>query len=132
MQSVPLKYDLEGLLSTVFDERIDAVEEQARLLQAFTGPLDGRILELQTLASLASALSGFLNDLGSELSLAVWLPIEERTLGVVSLALTASRQVIAKARAGGAKPSTLTKVLAAAESIRVLRENVILAALRAG
>lgn len=131
MQNTALQYNPEDLLILVIQERLDAVEEQARRLQAHTGSLSRAVLELQTLASLSSALSGFLGEIASELDLSAWVPLEERTRDVVTEALSATRQVIGKARSRGARPSTLANVLAAAEAVRVLREDVILAALRA-
>ncbi len=131
MSTPALKYSPEDLLVAVIQERLDAVEDQATALLQHRGALSRQLLELQTLGSLASALSGFLVEVdGSALSMHSWAALMGRSSRVSDQALSASRQVLQRARARGAPQATLSKVLASAEAVRVLREDLILASLQ--
>ena len=132
MSNTALKYNPEDLLVAVIQERLDAIEDQARLLQQHRGAMSRHLLELQTLGSLAGALSGFLGELDGELCLNTWTALQVRASRVVSLALEASQRTLARARLRGTSPGAFAKVLASAEAVRVLREDLILASLRSG
>jgi hypothetical protein len=131
MSNTALQYSPEDLLTAVIQERLDAIEHQTRLLQQqHRGALSRHLLELQTLGSLASALSGFLGELDGELCLATWTELQVRASRVASAALEASRRVLTRARSHHAGPATLAKVVASAEAVRGLREDLILVSLR--
>ncbi|GEM_PF-6387717 len=130
MSTAALKYCPQELLTAVIQERLDAVEDQAQVLWQRESAWSRQLLELQTLGSLAAALSGFLGELDGELDLEAWVGIQSRASRVIDLALQASRGVLQRARTRGAPQATLSKVLGSAEAVRVLREDLILASVR--
>ena len=131
MSNLALKYSPEDLIIAVIRDRLDAVGEQARVVVAHRGSQGCQLMEVRTLGSLASALSGFLGELDGMLSLAAGSEVQVQAGLVIQEALEASRNALHLARARGAPRATLRTVLLTAEALRGLREDLILAAVRA-
>ncbi len=122
----------EALLVAVLDKRLRELGASATaLLERRGGTTLRRLAELETLAHLAGSLSGFIRGLDHELSVEAWAPLEERTTALVQVALEASHQVLSRARSSSAPRDAMSRVLVAAEVIRTLREDVVLAVARA-
>ncbi len=121
----------EALWTCLIQDRLDALEDQTQVLRTGQGPPCRHVLELQTLGRQAEALSGFLGELKGELGQNAWEAIDAQAARVLPRALEASHEVIARARRRGTRRGILARVIGSAEAIRVLREDLLLASLRA-